>query len=129
MTIPSAVMCAVLAIGTALFVDAAYRANQPVPAPFGEEHALHDLKVLALGKDDFHYEFQDERNNIFWAHFCHDYEPQFAPGMTLNVLTYQDYGECWSVKNTHPAYLIKRDKKGKIIEEDFHAERQGPQAR
>lgn len=123
MTRSSIIMCAVLAVGGALLIDAVYHSSTTMPVPNGEEHTMHDVQVLALGLDKFHYEFRDERGTVFWAYFCHDYEPQFSPGMTLTVLTYQDLGACWSVLNTHPAYLIKRDSKGKIIKEDFHDRR------
>ena len=123
MTIFSKVMVFVLLL-TGLAVFKVYDTIEtPIP-PRGEEHTLHGLQVLALGADDLHYEFRDERGTIFWGHFCNDYDPQFAPGMTLTVLTYKDMGDCWSVKDTHPAYLIKRDKKGRIIKEDFSEGRQ-----
>ena len=112
-------MCAVLAVGAALLIDSTYRANIVPPTPPGEEHQLHNLQVLSLGMDAYHYEFRDERGIEFWAHFCHDYEPQFSPGMTLTILTYRDMGTCWSVADTHPAYLIKRDKHGRIVKEEF----------
>ena len=51
----------------------------------------------------------------FYAKFCADYEPQFSTGQTLRVLNYEDRGGCWSVNNTHPAYLILRDKEGNPI--------------
>lgn len=120
----SVVMLAVMAIATALFTNTVYTETHTLESPRGEDHQLHSLQVLALGLDKFHYEFRDERGTDFWAHFCHDYEPQFSPGMTLTVMTYRDMGDCWSVKDTHPAYLIKRDKHGKIIKEEFHVRRE-----
>ncbi len=119
MTRPSIIMMSIMAIGTAFFIDNVYHSNTLPIIPKGEQHMMHDIQVLAVGMDEFHYEFRDEYGTLFWAHFCHDYQPQFAPGMTLTILTYQDMGECWSVLNTHPAYLIKRDHHGKIIKEDF----------
>ena len=117
MTRPSVIMCAFLALMTVVVIESWRQDPKP---PSGEQHTLHNLQVLANGQDDYHYEFRDERGTEFWVHFCEDYEPQFSAGMTLTLLTYQDMGDCWSVKNTHPAYLLKRDRKGKIIKEDFH---------
>lgn len=125
MTRTSVIMCACLAFGAVALIEVS-RDTEPKP-PSGEQRTIHNLQVLALGGDDYHYEFRDERGTEFWAHFCDDYEPQFSPGMTLIVLTYQDMGECWSIKNTHPAYLIKRDKKGKIMKEEFYVgKEEGP---
>ena len=97
--------------------------------PIGEEHALYHVKVLKTF-DDYHYCLKDDRGTVFTTHFCEDYEPQFDAGMTLDVLTYDDYGWCWSVRNTHPAYLIHR-KNGRIVKEQFDArscEDSGPTA-
>jgi hypothetical protein len=119
----SILMLIVVALAAAFFIDGAYRAAQPPAFRFGQEYTLRNVQVLAFGVDEFHYQLRDERGTVFWVHFCRDLEPQFSPGMTLTVLTYRDMGECWSVKDTHPAYLIKRNPQGVIIKEDFHAER------
>ena len=73
---------------------------------------LHNVKVLRdIGRYD--YWFQSEDGTKFYSTFCADYEPQFSAGQTLIVLKYEDKGACWSVANTHPAYLIQRGQDGR----------------
>lgn len=75
---------------------------------------LHNVHVLRdIGR--YSYWFQSETGAKFYSTFCADYEPQFSEGQTLTVLKYEDRGVCWSVANTHPAYLILRDDNGKPI--------------
>jgi hypothetical protein len=78
---------------------------------------LHDVYVMDVAPDDpFRYHMRVDGHE-FWTTFCSDYEPQFDKQQTLIVLTYEDFGSCWSVANTHPAYLIKRGPDGKPIKE------------
>lgn len=72
---------------------------------------LHNVYVIKdVGRYEYHLQTEDGKK--FWTTFCADYEPQFSAGQTLEVLKYEDRGMCWSVANTHPAYLILRDANG-----------------
>lgn len=51
----------------------------------------------------------------FLATFCSDYQPQFEPGSTLNLLRYEDRGSCWGLKSESAGYLIRRDHDGHAI--------------
>ena len=82
-------------------------------AAHGTAHQLHNVYVIGYDSD-YHYHMRTG-NTEFWTTFCHDYEPQFSTGQTLLVLTYEDMGKCWSIANTHPAYLIMRDEHGTPI--------------
>lgn len=108
--IPVLFMSVVVAILTAT-LTASYR--NPGTAKIVE---LRNVKVLRdIGR--YEYWLQTEQGSKFFTIFCADYEPQFSAGQTLLVLKYEDRGNCWSVANTHPAYLIRRDANGKAIKE------------
>jgi hypothetical protein len=82
----------------------------------GKVVELHNVKVLRdIGRYD--YWFQAEDGVKFYSTFCADYEPQFSAGQTLTILKYEDRGVCWSVANTHPAYLIKRGADGRPVKD------------
>lgn len=84
-------------------------------AGMGRVHIYQLRNVYVIGYDtDYHYHLR-AGNTEFWTTFCRDYEPRFSTGQTLTVLTYEDEGSCWSVANTHPAYLLLRDEKGRPI--------------
>lgn len=100
-----------MVIAAAAVVAALPMASYKYPGD-GRIVELHNVRVLRdIGRYD--YWFQSEQGTKFYATFCADYEPQFSGGQTLTVLKYEDRGVCWSVANTHPAYLIKRGEDGK----------------
>lgn len=90
--------------------------NHQVHEPSGQIQAFKNVYVVKT-LDAYHYRLRLVSGTEFVAHFCDDYEPQFDTAETLDVLTVEDFGECWSVANTHPAYLIHRDSNGRIIRE------------
>lgn len=63
----------------------------------------------------YRYQLRFPNGLEVWTTFCPDYEPMFSAGQTLTILKYEDRGACWSVANTHPAYLILRDDHGKPV--------------
>lgn len=70
---------------------------------------------VATELDDYAYIFQKPDGTRFKGNFCHDYEPQFSAGQTLITLQYEDRGQCWSLLNMHPGYIIKRGYDGNPI--------------
>lgn len=89
------------------FISLAYR--RPGHPSIVELHNVHVLRDIGR----YEYWLEAENGQRFYSVFCTDYEPQFSKGQTLLVLKYEDRGICWSVANTHPAYLIERDENGK----------------
>lgn len=81
---------------------------------------MYNVVVLKM-IDAYHYKMRDERGTVFVGHFCEDYEPTFGySGTILDILKYEDYGLCWSIRNTHPAYIIHRDEHDQIVREEIH---------
>jgi hypothetical protein len=59
---------------------------------------------------DYGYWMRINGNKVYVV-FCQDFgnEPQFDTGETIKTLTIRDLGDCWSVKNMHPAFIMLRD--------------------
>lgn len=91
--------------------------------PSGEviiHYRVHVLRTL----DSYNYLLRDDESKYpYHAHFCANLEPMFDGRMILEILKYEDRGDCWDIRNTHPAYLIRRDSKtGKPFLEEPYVE-------
>ena len=85
--------------------------EQKPGAPLSETVLMRNVHVLRT-IDSYTYLMKSEEGTVFHAHFCTNYEPQFDGGMILDVLQYEDRGDCWDIRRTHPAYLIRRKPNG-----------------
>ena len=110
----SVLLCVLIAGITVFMADIII--NQRPNTPLAETVLMHNVHVLRT-IDDYHYLMKTEDGIVFHAHFCSTYEPQFDGGMILDVLQFEDRGDCWDLRRTHPAYLIRRDHNGRIIKE------------
>lgn len=69
----------------------------------------HDVYVISpVGTHG--YWLRIDGNKVYTV-FCQDFggEPQFDTGETIQTLTIRDLGDCWSVHNMHPAFIMLRD--------------------
>lgn len=100
-------------IALAFVIDETAHQSHP-----GDEKFMYNVLVIRE-LDETHYRLKDSSGTVFVAKFCDDdSEPQFGyPGTVLDVLHFRDYGFCWSLKDMHPAYLLRRDALGKPLRE------------
>jgi hypothetical protein len=70
---------------------------------------FHNVEVIkALGTNGYWFEID---GTLVYANFCHDlgFEPPFDKGETIKILTVRNMGDCWSLKDMHPAYIMLRN--------------------
>ena len=110
-------MLLMLALGTvpAAIALAKYFARYPT-------YTIENIHVDAYAQGDtpgYHfwmtYHSQTAGHIRFLATFCPDYEPQFEPGSTLDLLRYEDRGSCWGLRSDYAGYLIRRDQNGHAL--------------
>jgi len=90
--------------------------QKPGP-PNAETYTRYNVQVLRT-INDYKYLMRDEDGTIFHAIFCENFEPQFDAGMTLNMLSYADRGDCWDIRKIN-SYVIRRDRNGYAVREHF----------
>lgn len=90
-----------------------------IPSVFAHNtNQVHELRNVRIVRDIGNYEYWMQTTETpFFTRFCNDYVPQFSAGQVLTLLRYRDRGNCWSIADTHPAYLIRRNKDGQPITE------------
>ena len=109
-------MLGALALVTVIVADTML--HEKPGQPYDRIESRYNVQVLRT-IDDYRYLMRDSDGTIYHAIFCPNYEPMFDAGMTLEVLTFEDRGDCWDIRRPH-SYTIMRDRNGYAIKEKFY---------